>query len=119
MRDGFASSSSFSGFFYKSQGFQDGAPNTPPTVRGRGAEALFILFGGAARTQPSSIQPTPDRVLRRTTRIKMARLAAEERKGGREEEGVAKKSQEKRALGKERGAEAEAAGESNFLEGLV
>ena len=92
MRDGFASSSSsFSGFFYKSQGFQDEAPNTPPAVRGRGAEALFILFGGAARTQPSSIQPTPDRVLRGTTRIKMARLA----RSGRERGGCKKVAREK------------------------
>ena len=108
MRDGFASSSFSSGFFYKSQGFQDGAPNTPSIVRGKGAEALFILFGGAARTQPRQGFARND--------ANQDGPAAEERKGKREEEGVAKKSQEKRAPGKERGA---AAGESNFLGGLM
>ena len=121
MRDGFASSS-FSGFFYKSQGFQDGAPNTPPAMTGRGAEALFILFGGAARTQPSSIQPTPDRVLRGTTRIKMARLPRSGREEGREGgRGGCKKVAREKSSRKGKGSRSRRRRrrESNFLGGLV
>ena len=113
MRDGFASSSSSSSsssppslrlLLQKPGVLRRGAPRFPLQEEVPNPSLSFL----AALHAPGGGQPIPDRVLRRKTRIKTARRGRDierererERERGREGgKGVAKKSQEKRALGK-------------------
>ena len=87
----------------KTRGSQTRRSTFPFT--GRGAESQFILFGGAARTRRRPAHPRQGFAQKDANQDGPARERHRERerereRGGEGGKGVAKKSQEKRALGK-------------------